>query len=397
MDVLAESHLWMVYEQVKADPEAYRVRRSCPSLLLHWGGQALKSGLVGAMALVLVLGSLATTASAWNTTAVISTPPGYALNARWGPGTSYGVYTKLLRGTTIQLTGNYRNGWAQLTNDTWVAGNFITITNRNSGWNNGVGGDRGYAYVRTPSGGSLNARWGPGTSYGIHRTIPQGSLVELSGRTQNGWAQLMDTTWVYGRYLSQWTGSGGGTPNNGSNQNGSNQTDTGLTTQQIIQVQTDLKQLGYLPATYVASGVYDNTTANAVRTFQRVNGLPETGRVDSYTWTALYNSAQAASTPTPAPTTAPTPAPTTTPTPVPTLTPNPTTPPTSAPNNGTQQQMRVSTGGDTALVFSGPGSEYDLVGNLADGTVVTTTGRTANTWTELASGGWIFSMWLAPL
>lgn len=384
MDVLAESHLWMVYEQIKADPEAYRVRRSCPSLLLNWGGQALKSGLVGAMALVLAWGSLAATASAWDATAVISTPPGYALNARWGPSTSYGVYTKLLRGTTIQLTGRRRNGWAELTNGTWVAGNFITITNRNPDWNNGVGSDRGYAYVRTPSGGGLNARWGPGTSYGIHRTIPQGNLVELSGRTQNGWAQLMDATWVYGRYLSQWTGSSGGTPNNGSNQ-----TDTGLTTQQIIQVQTYLKRLGYLPATYVASGVYDNATADAVRTFQRVNGLPETGRIDSYTWTALYNSAQAAA--------APTPAPTASPTPVPTLSPSPTTPPTSAPNGGAQQQMRVSTGGDTALVFSGPGSEYNLVGNLADGTVVTTTGRTVNTWTELASGGWIFSMWLAPL
>lgn len=34
-------------------------------------------------------------------------------------------------------------------------------------------------------------------------------------------------------------------------------------------------------------GIYDEATANAVRNFQKVNGLPETGRTDVKTWNLL--------------------------------------------------------------------------------------------------------------
>ena len=37
------------------------------------------------------------------------------------------------------------------------------------------------------------------------------------------------------------------------------------------------------------SGVYDEKTENAIRTFQKINRLPSTGTVDVYTWNRLAN------------------------------------------------------------------------------------------------------------
>ena len=56
----------------------------------------------------------------------------------------------------------------------------------------------------------------------------------------------------------------------------------------IIQyVLSELSILYEWPETPEITGVYDGTTAGAVRLFQQKNGLPETGGVDRATWNAL--------------------------------------------------------------------------------------------------------------
>uniref|UniRef100_UPI003743737C peptidoglycan-binding domain-containing protein n=1 Tax=Geobacillus thermodenitrificans TaxID=33940 RepID=UPI003743737C len=58
---------------------------------------------------------------------------------------------------------------------------------------------------------------------------------------------------------------------------------TGTRGEKVKQVQTNLKQLGYFTYPEI-TGYYGTITADAVRRFQKDNGLPVTGSVDSTTF-----------------------------------------------------------------------------------------------------------------
>lgn len=59
----------------------------------------------------------------------------------------------------------------------------------------------------------------------------------------------------------------------------------GNRSQGVVTIQLRLKQLGYLNSR--ADGIFGSETENAIKTFQRLHGLPESGIVDSQTKTAL--------------------------------------------------------------------------------------------------------------
>lgn len=63
----------------------------------------------------------------------------------------------------------------------------------------------------------------------------------------------------------------------------------------IIQIMLDVLRLYYDTYGAVAiGGIYDSATENAIKEFQRINGLAATGRVDALTWNRLaeeYNAA----------------------------------------------------------------------------------------------------------
>lgn len=424
MDGLAQTYLWDIYENPKdvvALPPAWSV---------------LKPGLSVLTLLAAMGGSLS---PVWAAVAYISTPPGYALNIRWGPSTNYGIYRTLLRGTPIDITGTYRNGWAQLSDGTWAAGNYVAANPPFS-----LDGTRTEAVVISGIPG-LNARWGPGTEYGIYRTLAPGERVILTGRSNSGWVQLNDGTWVVGSYLqSTGTSPSPQAPSqavvqlqdrlkelgylaptfsssgiydattqaavrqfqqdNGLRPDGvvgdatwqalyqnsqadGNRPGQDLPQEAIADLQTLLKNLNYLPSDYPANGTYDATTQDAVRRFKLANGLPANAVVDEATWQALY-AAQAQAQPQPQPT--------------PTLTasPSPTASPTQPPPSGSEQQAQIVADipeGETVRVFDGPGSEYDIIDSLPNGAQVTLTGRQSGNWTQLQSGGWVFSMWVQPI
>jgi uncharacterized protein YraI len=340
--------------------------------------------LIGIM-LVGLVGPGAMARGRWGEVVYVNTPPGYALNVRWGPGTSNGVYRKAFRGCTLKLSGKSRNGWLELTDGTWVAGNLVNrrqptvcpTTQLPDTW------DQRF-YVVTPQGYALNIRQGPGTEYRRLGQYTNGTEIWVTGRTINNWAQLPNGSWVDRTHLSTRRPYPYSTltPPPTSDPN-------------VVELQLLLRQLGYLPSTFVPNGIYDEITQEAVKRFQRANGLAPTGVVDTATWQALY---AAANRPTPTPTvtvtTTPTPTVTvtTTPTPTVTVTETPTPTPTA-----TGQQMRVVTDGEDVLVFDGPGPQYDELRYLANGTVVNTTGKIEGNWTELADGGWVFSLWLEPV
>lgn len=285
----------------------------------------------------------------------VSTPPGYVLNSRWGPGVSYGVYTKVGRGCTLELSGNRRNGWLELTNGTWVAANWVSKS-AIAAATCPTGAPRQIATVTTPAGYGLNIRTGPGVSFNRVGQYLNNTRVALTGQAKGGWVELTTGYWVDSTFLKV----GLTQPNVSPIMNRD---------PDVSDLQRRLQKISFLPANFLISGVYDQITQNAVREFQRVYGLAVTGQVDDNTRRLLYNATQSGSA---------------------------IVGPTPAPING-GRQMRVSTDGQEGLVYDGPGPEYNVTKTLADGTAVRVTGKVSGNWSELSDGGWFFSSWLQPM
>ena len=437
MEILTPTHLWLIYE---SDPLDSRV--SLPPL-----PTPAKASLAGLMTLTLGMGM----GQAWANPAYVDTPVGYALNIRQGPSTSTSIVRTLRRGTRIDITGAYRNGWAQLSDGTWVAGNLIRTSGRvpRPSQPSTRPSTRAEAVVNTTS-GPLNVRSGPGLGFAVVETLARGSRVIVTGRRENGWAQLNNDTWVSAEYLT----IGSPQPRDSSSE------------PTVVRWQNRLKELGYLPANTVSTGIYDTATESAVRRFQQNNGLLVDGIVGPNTWQALNrNTAVPASgvtgvQPRPQPVANPQqqqavvelqdmlkqlnylPAnfmangrydfttqnavrqfqqsnrlqanavvdqitwqalyraiapPTLTPTPTPVASPPPTTQTTPLTVGERQQMQVVLPPGEEAFVFEGPGPEYERLRAFSNGAVVTTTGRISGNWTELADGGWVFSSWLQQM
>ncbi|MDR0396814.1 MAG: peptidoglycan-binding protein [Oscillospiraceae bacterium] len=99
----------------------------------------------------------------------------------------------------------------------------------------------------------------------------------------------------------------------------------------VFWLQKKLTELGYYAGSI--TGGYWNGTREAVRAYQRANGLGADGKAGRLTLGFMYDEAMATPTPAPTPTPAltPAPTPTTAPTPTPTPAPTPTTAPTPTP------------------------------------------------------------------
>lgn len=82
----------------------------------------------------------------------------------------------------------------------------------------------------------------------------------------------------------------------------------GYTGPNVTKVQQRLRELGFFDYKKNTEGYYKNTQA-AVKAFQKMNGLPQTGTVDEQTWNTLFNDPETvgASARTPRPSPAPTP------------------------------------------------------------------------------------------
>lgn len=337
MDSLAFSYLWLTYDS------PVRPVSDCRRLLLTLATLGLSLGLSGA---------------SWGTVVYVAVPTGYTLNLRWGPSTQFGVARRVSPGTALYLSGQQQGGWVQLVDGTWVAANLVR---------QGNSGEPAFlpsppqseliVYVNPPQGYVLNGREGPGTGFPIVLRLLSGSQLQLSGQLSGNWAQTIDGIWVDRAYLQ--TGP----------------VQTASYDPAIADAQTDLKALNYLPPNYIVTGTYDSATTEAIKAFQRVNGLTVDGIVGPITQQALADSTRFLAT-----------------------APRPTDPVTQNESSTlTPANWRVSTDGGQTVVFSGPGTEYAVLGYVDDGATVTVTGRTSDEYVELADGGWIFSLWLEPI
>ncbi|MBE9136073.1 peptidoglycan-binding protein, partial [Nodosilinea sp. LEGE 07088] len=303
MDSLVQCHLWLAWEtdlgtHLSSVPPIGAVPLAtsgiAPITTARWGRiLAIAAGAV-VVGSGLGLPALANS-SRWGSTVYANTPAGYALNVRWGPSTNNGVYRRVGRGTALQLSGARRNGWVQLVDTTWVAGNLVSSAPIGTAPSWPLPGDpRNLATVVTPQNFALNIRSGAGFEYPVVGQFVNGSRIALTGRFSVGWAQLTNGNWVDSGHL-QYSGPvyevSPPTTLPGQPTNPSPNAD-------VMEVQRRLRQLGYLPASFVITGIYDQTTQNAVREFQRVNGLPVTGTVDAATWQALYRATASPPSPT---------------------------------------------------------------------------------------------------
>jgi peptidoglycan hydrolase-like protein with peptidoglycan-binding domain len=147
--------------------------------------------------------------------------------------------------------------------------------------------------------------------------------------------------------------------------------------------------LNYLPLNFIPDTYYGRETEDAVRDFQRRNGLAVTGVADPQTRSLINSTAAVPGPPTSPAISPPEPEDPTDPE-VPTEPEDP-----NPPDLGGFRDATVSTtDGLDALAFSGPGTEYDLLGFIPNDTVVTVTGETQGSWSELDNGSWIYTDFL---
>ena len=124
-----------------------------------------------------------------------------ALNVRSGPGTTYGVVKTLSQGQ--QVTGTPDNsGWVKIADNQWVFDDYLqassTFTPSSPSGNASTPTPSSTTYTVTAD--ALNVRSGPGTTYGILRTVSQGQ--EVTGTPDNsGWVKIADNEWVAASYL----------------------------------------------------------------------------------------------------------------------------------------------------------------------------------------------------
>ncbi len=376
-------------------------------------------------------------------TATVSTG-GLSLNLRSGPSTSHGVLRGLPNGTIVDVMGSAENGFLPVRiNGTkgWASSNYLrsgggstepTSTPVTPVATNPPGGEPvgdtpvGSARVNTV-GLSLNMRSGPGTSFGIVRSIPSGATVDVMGSARDGFLPVRYQG-TKGWASATWLGSGGSTQPTttpvtptatpvtsaptvpGGPVTGSARVTTvglslymrtgpgssfGIVRSIPSGATVDLMgaaQNGYLPVRYQGSTGWASSTwlASGGGTTPTATATPVTPTATPVTPTATPK------TPTPTPVT-PTATPKTpTPTPV-TPTATPVTPtPTQEPGPGIGTAT-VSVTGSTLNMRSGPGLEHTVIRGLSNGTVVEVTGAAQNGFLPIryqGSTGWASAQYL---
>jgi peptidoglycan hydrolase-like protein with peptidoglycan-binding domain len=452
VDFLATPHLWDIYETVPPTVTATTAQIGRWLVFYKYRGV---SAIAGAIALSLISADLQAKYFPNAGTAYVAPPPGYNVNIRSGPGTRFPAVNTLRPGSRVALTGYYEDGWAQLTDRSWVAGNLVSSVPESSGGSSGAA----IAYIAPPPGYNVNIRRGPGTRFPAVNTLARGTAITITGRYENGWAQLADGHWVAGNLIQ--VGQPVQRPIPPPQPPSDEFLQVGDRSPSVVPLEIRLRELNYVTSTFPADEYYGSDTAQAVRNFQRRNRLRVDGIAGPETRRVLY-SAGAIRNPGSGGNPSPNPSPNR---PVlrigdrrpevfdleqrlqdlnyfgdvadqyfdrvtqeavrsfqtqngivpangvadantqnvlygnnaipngnssiPPTTPNPPT------NPGGMGQATIATNdGLDALAFSGPGTEYDLMGFLPNGTVVTLTGVTEGNWSELEDGSWIYTDFL---
>jgi hypothetical protein len=138
--------------------------------------------------------------------------------------------------------------------------------------------------VNTPSGGCLNARYGPGTGYGAYTCVSDGAALKPVIARRGSWIQLSSGGWVYAPYttasrVNVGGGGGGGSPYR-------SYLTPGAQGRAVRTLQSSLAGSGYYYG--AVDGIYGPRTTSAVRRYQRSAGLRVDGIAGPRTMARLY-------------------------------------------------------------------------------------------------------------
>jgi len=180
MESLAYLHTALLYESTEPMPEL----RDLSELLPSPTQAAWLSAQV--LAAALVVGAAGSAMAATGTVQTNGNP----LNVRSTPGGP--VVSSLPNGARVELTGRRSGNYLELANGTWVSADWVSVGDISPTQPPG-GTDRTVGFVNT-GGEPLNVRSAPGGA--IVGTLPNGTRVELTGRSSNGFLERTNSTWV---------------------------------------------------------------------------------------------------------------------------------------------------------------------------------------------------------
>jgi len=400
MESLAYIHNAVAYESNDPLPELQ-------PLLANW--EIPNSTWIATSSLVVSLLVIGVQEASATVTGVVQTG-GATLNVRQEPDGP--VVATVPNGSTLQLTGRAQGGWLEQADGTWVMAQYVqsapaeaTTTAQGSGVK--------VAYART-NGAPLNVRNSP--SGAVVGSIPNGSQVELTGRSSNGWLERADGTWVAAQYVQSTPPGESTTVGTVVNPVNPSPTATASPSPQGTAVRTGYVSTGGNPLNFRRSpgGEVVGRLANGTQvelTGREQNGYLE--RTDGSWVQSQYIQftppSPTAQNPSPAPspnsetTTATVPSPPSPPPPAPSpeaqSAPTPQAQNSPAPSpSPTAQGSNVSTAtvrtnGSPLNVRSSPGGA--IVASIPNGTVIELSGRRSGDWVERSNNTWVSSNWIA--
>jgi hypothetical protein len=261
----------------------------------------------------------------------------------------------------VSLTGKEKDGFVELTNGSWAAKQYIAFdttapttvaaTSTPSaarGTNSGV--------IRT-SGTDLNVRRSPNGE--IIGALPNGSRVELTGRSVDGWLERTNGTWVFGQFVS-YSNTTTPVPNPQLPTGGSTSVGTVRTSGGELNVRRSPggAVMGALPN----GSRVELTGRNVDGWLQRTDG----------TWvSAQFISTTTAARPTP----------------------NPNPIANRPPVGGTVSAGVIRTNGNALNIRQSPGGS--VIGSVSNGSRIELSGRRVDGWVQLSNGGWVAENWVA--
>lgn len=371
------------------------------------------------------------------------------VNIRSGPGTRYPVVNTLAPGTAIRITGFFEQGWAQLEDRSWVASNLIRIGEPITPGPGPTPDTSLRVGSRSPRVLEVEVRL-QALGYVTNDFIPDvyfGTDTEQAVRNFQYWNELPQNG-IVDQATNDRLFSADAIANPYQPPPQYKELRIGMRDPAVRRLETRLQDLDYLRG-QIPDELFDTITEEAVRNFQRRNGLPVNGVATVQTQEVLFSDRAIPNGTSPEP-----------PEEYSTLRlgdrdpavlnlevrlqdldylrgviadstfgpetetavrnfqqlnglpvngvadpnmqrvlfsdsaiPNVEDPGNGEdpdpPNPGEQQATVRTNDGSDAIAFTGPGLQYDLAGFVPNGTVVTLTGTTENGWYELDNGNWL--------
>jgi cell wall-associated NlpC family hydrolase len=153
---------------------------------------------VGLSAVGLVVGPTAVADTVMTATTTV--------NVRTGASTSTPVIGVLPAGNTVTAMGASTNGWTKVSYDgrtAYISSTYLKAAGTTTAQTTVVSA----ASLAATTLEAVNVRTGPGITYPVWAVFPKGRATNVTGVTQNGYAQLTDGHWISSAWISVATAS----------------------------------------------------------------------------------------------------------------------------------------------------------------------------------------------